>query len=858
MPYKNIIFIFAIIGAALVAATSANGPGSPAYTEIIPTRALYKNTPEDMFPPTWPIFPSARPADQAVVVQDTIPIILAEGILYRVNKSNSNVFSPVTLDHVLEPQSKIFVTNGTISGYISPSKLCTLSCNFGTKVSTCKTISCSKMLSELGAINCVTSSIDTQTMDNNRKNGNALIKVWAAGERGLGYATIEYSTGSIINFNVLSTLSTLPLISVVVSGDMTIPNVKPLVVVGNSEKIWFLDYDNPAIIVRYEWVTDIPTGAGGVVSSTITSMVYDTVAVPEKLDSSDGRSDNDIVLQTDLNDVLPNILFSNLYIGTQNNLNIRFGTNSSYTTINGDLGLPTSNITCLAFSKTKEAVGGPDIKQLWIGTTDGLSVWQKGHDPEFRYLYKERWLAGSTIKSLAIVPRNDDDENILSGDTIVVVAEEGVTILEQQLYTLDRKAELFQSIQLKNHNRNGLTAECNLPGFGDNRKTLCEDSDNNGLWTSLVVVSAYMKYSITNDPKDLKFASTFFDGLTRFHYVTNIDGLMARSLCSPDENPFKDCGVGGKPGQWRNSSNPNFQGWSWKSDTSSDEVTGHAFALSIVAKLSPIQAERDEAATLLNNFVLRIINNGYKLIDWTGKPTSWGWWNPNRLNNDRSWSDGRGVNSMQMLAFLSAAYSVSNETTKPILINAYKELCNSTNQYNENILNLKITAPSDDNYSDDELTFLPYFTFLYFCQNETVCPFERAPVLASLERTFEIVRPERPDLWDAIYLSMTGKKDASIVNDMLWNLRTWPLELITWHTSNIKRKDLIYDRDVTRFGIKNVQTLHTKPPVPNNERGQGLWNGNPWDVAPTGNGMSEYDAGAWLLPYWMARYFSLF
>ena len=69
MPYKNIIFIFAIIGAALVAATSANGPGSPAYTEIIPTRALYKNTPEDMFPPTWPIFPSARPADQAVVVQ---------------------------------------------------------------------------------------------------------------------------------------------------------------------------------------------------------------------------------------------------------------------------------------------------------------------------------------------------------------------------------------------------------------------------------------------------------------------------------------------------------------------------------------------------------------------------------------------------------------------------------------------------------------------------------------------------------------------------------------------------------------------------------------------------------------------
>mgnify|MGYP001307323780 CR=1 FL=1 len=59
-----------------------------------------------------------------------------------------------------------------------------------------------------------------------------------------------------------------------------------------------------------------------------------------------------------------------------------------------------------------------------------------------------------------------------------------------------------------------------------------------------------MKYSVTNDSNDLKFASTFFDGLSRLHYVTNIDGLMARSLCAPEEEPFQKCGIGGKPGQW--------------------------------------------------------------------------------------------------------------------------------------------------------------------------------------------------------------------------------------------------------------------------------------------------------------------
>ena len=204
-----------------------------------------------------------------------------------------------------------------------------------------------------------------------------------------------------------------------------------------------------------------------------------------------------------------------------------------------------------------------------------------------------------------------------------------------------------------------------MPSFGDNRKTICGDNDNNGLWTAIVVVSAYMKYSITNNPNDLKFASTFFDGLSRLHYITNIEGLMARSLCAPEEEPFQKCGIGGKPGQWQNSTNPNFAGWSWKSDTSSDEVTGHAFALSIVAKLSPIPEERAEAARLLNNFILRIIKNDYKLIDWTGKPTSWGWWNPDRfvgpaglLQAYRFLADSRDTATEERLSKLDDPFSV--------------------------------------------------------------------------------------------------------------------------------------------------------------------------------------------------------
>ena len=44
--------------------------------------------------------------------------------------------------------------------------------------------------------------------------------------------------------------------------------------------------------------------------------------------------------------------------------------------------------------------------------------------------------------------------------------------------------------------------------------------------------------------------------------------------------------------------------------------------------------------------------------------------------------------------------------------------------------------------------------------------------------------------------------------------------------------------------------------VPANERSQGLWNADPYSVSG-GSGMDEWDAGAWLLPYWMARYHGL-
>ena len=45
----------------------------------------------------------------------------------------------------------------------------------------------------------------------------------------------------------------------------------------------------------------------------------------------------------------------------------------------------------------------------------------------------------------------------------------------------------------------------------------------------------------------------------------------------------------------------------------------------------------------------------YYLIDHTGKPTTWGKWAPAVVNFDRAFSDERGLQSLQMLAYIAAA-----------------------------------------------------------------------------------------------------------------------------------------------------------------------------------------------------------
>merc|ERR1712202_100296 len=89
----------------------------------------------------------------------------------------------------------------------------------------------------------------------------------------------------------------------------------------------------------------------------------------------------------------------------------------------------------------------------------------------------------------------------------------------------------------------------------------------------------------------------------------------------------------------------------------------------------------------------------------------------------------------------------------------------------------------------------------------------REPIMLGLKRAFDQdLRRERSSLWTSMFLALSktarsGAEYRQCVQDVLWNLRTWPLELIDWRRANSQRLDIRYKRDAGRFNNKLATTV---------------------------------------------------
>jgi len=138
-------------------------------------------------------------------------------------------------------------------------------------------------------------------------------------------------------------------------------------------------------------------------------------------------------------------------------------------------------------------------------------------------------------------------------------------------------------------------------------------------------------------------------------------------------------------------------------------------------------------------------------------------------------------------------------------------------QYDVNLLNLKITQPSDINYSDDNLTYLPYFTYIWAAiQSGTHQLGSYFDI--GLVRTMNIVRNVKSATWSVIFQaylnhvapgSVKHSQDWTFVmRDYFWQLQTWPLEQIDWPVFNDDRLDAVFDTSsLNRFNQSDFSSL---------------------------------------------------
>merc|ERR1711871_724225 len=111
----------------------------------------------------------------------------------------------------------------------------------------------------------------------------------------------------------------------------------------------------------------------------------------------------------------------------------------------------------------------------------------------------------------------------------------------------------------------------------------------------------------------------------------------------------------------------------------------------------------------------RIVDHGLVLLDQFGNRTTWGFWSPLLLNAAPDPSQ-RGLNSVQILAWLVSAHRVCEADSGGKKFLAIASQLVEEEGYGLNVLNQKIEKPSEDNFCDDMLGYLSFFTWVWNVQ----------------------------------------------------------------------------------------------------------------------------------------------
>ena len=206
----------------------------------------------------------------------------------------------------------------------------------------------------------------------------------------------------------------------------------------------------------------------------------------------------------------------------------------------------------------------------------------------------------------------------------------------------------FEDQVRSRHIRYGFNAGLVGMDNGDLSTGYLRDSDNDGLWTSMYLGSQIFRYAVTKSEEALYNLAESLDAMERLFTINPIFGFPSRSF---ERSGYIE--VLADPRRWQHSSDPE---WDWKATTSSDEAIGHIFAFGALTELVDVEPLRSKAVYLIDKLMQHIVDNDLYLIDYDGKPTTWGRWNPEHVNGFPTQVGDRKLNSSNIIAMLQTAY----------------------------------------------------------------------------------------------------------------------------------------------------------------------------------------------------------
>ena len=466
---------------------------------------------------------------------------------------------------------------------------------------------------------------------------------------------------------------------------------------------------------------------------------------------------------------------------------------------------------------------------LWFGSTWGTMMLRE--DGKFNYYASERWIPSDNVLDIAEGPEN----------SVLILTDKGLGKICFQEMTLHGKAMFFEKQVRERHIRTGFNATVSSMTKGDVTSGSMEDSDNDGLWTSMYLAGETFRYAVTRSDEALQNIRESLDAMERLYTINPVPGFPSRS--------FERRGYKYEDDAWRRADD---QEWDWKSTTSSDEAIGHIFAFGAIAELVDEPEIRNKAIMLIDTLMSHVVKNDFYMIDWNGEPTRWGRWNPDYVNARPEMVGDRKLNSSNIIAMLQTAFHF---TKKEKYKEAAYHLINNYG-YLENLMRpiKDIGVAPDDaddlskdlsegwNHSDDEMYYCGYWGLYRYALNDSL----KAKFREAIIDHWEAERPEKEGAWN-IMTALTGAKEFDL-NEAVWYLQEYPLDLINWTVKNSQRKDI-------EMIEPNFRGQTIKEVLPPDELRIARHNANRFDLDEDGGGRSENSAAdIWLLPYWIGRY----